>query len=92
MKSVEEIISAIHSLNMAQLREVTSAVGLRREWLTRQHMRSFVVGDRVRFDAGRRGVVSGVLTKVNRKTVSVHADSGMTWRVAVSLIERETVE
>lgn len=90
--NVEQIVSAIHSLSVDDLREVGEAVKLRREWLNRQRMRALVVGDRVRFDAGQRGIVRGVLTKINRKTVGVRADSGVQWRVAVSFIEHDTVE
>ena len=92
MHNVESIVSAIHSLDATDLKTVTEAVKLRREWLNRQRMRALVVGDRVRFDAGKRGIVRGVLTKVNRKTVGVRADSGMQWRVGVGLVEHDTTE
>jgi len=47
------------------------------------------VGQRVMFDAGRRGVIRGMVSKVNPKTVKVRTDEGMIWNVAHSLLTIE---
>ena len=47
---------------------------------------SFKVGDRVRFDAGHRGTVTGTVRKINQKTVNVDADTGMKWKVHPSFL------
>ncbi len=50
-------------------------------------MMNFSIGDRVAFDAdGRRYV--GVLTRYNRKTVTVIADGGHRWNVSPGLLRR----
>ena len=54
-----------------------------------RNMLEFSVGPRVRFPANAR-VVEGVLTRYNRKTVSVITDSGEHWNVAPSLLEPAT--
>lgn len=84
-------VNLIQNMNETELADVLDAYRLRREFLNRRKMRSMVAGDRVWFDSSR-GRVYGTITKVNRKTVGVRADSGMNWRVAVSLLNRETVE
>ena len=46
------------------------------------------VGDRVAFQAGGRGTVAGMLTRYNRKSVTVITDDGHQWNVAPSLLFR----
>jgi hypothetical protein len=50
-------------------------------------MLEFSIGDRVRFHTGH-GVVEGMLTRYNRKTVTVIADGGRQWNVSPSLLRR----
>lgn len=47
---------------------------------------AFRVGQRVTFDARSRGIVKGVITKINGKSIKVLADSGMPWKVSASLL------
>jgi hypothetical protein len=51
-------------------------------------MLEFSIGDRVCFHAGGRGVVEGMLTRYNRKTVTVIADGCRQWNVSPSLLRR----
>lgn len=50
-------------------------------------MLNFSIGDRVAFNADGRRVV-GVLTRYNRKTVTVIADGGHRWNVSPGLLEK----
>ncbi len=56
---------------------------------TRAHhkMLEFKVGDRVTFKPGDRPALSGVLTKYNKKTVTVITDNGEHWNVAPGLLK-----
>lgn len=45
-------------------------------------MMEFSVGERVEFDSGRGSSKVGVLTKYNKKTVTVITDAGEHWNVA----------
>ena len=45
-------------------------------------MLEFSIGDRVCFHGGGHGVVEGMLTRYNRKTVTVIADGGRQWNVS----------
>ncbi len=51
-------------------------------------MLEFRIGDRVTFTAAGRPQVVGVLTKYNRKTVTVISDDGRRWNVSPSFLER----
>jgi hypothetical protein len=51
-------------------------------------MLEFSIGDRVCFHAEGHGLVEGMLTRYNRKTVTVIADGGRQWNVSPSLLRR----
>lgn len=53
-------------------------------------MLDFRVGDRVVFQPDGRGPVYGMLTRYNRKTVTVITDDGQHWNVAPSLLRSAT--
>ena len=55
---------------------------------TRAHnkMLEFKVGDRVSFKTDDRPALTGVLTKYNKKTVTVITDNGEHWNVAPGLL------
>jgi hypothetical protein len=49
-------------------------------------MLGFKIGDRVSFQAAGRPAVVGMLTRYNRKTVTVITESGERWNVAPGLL------
>ena len=51
-------------------------------------MLEFKVGDRVRFQPAGRDIVEGMLTRYNRKTVTVITDDGRQWNVAPSFLSK----
>jgi uncharacterized Fe-S cluster-containing radical SAM superfamily enzyme len=53
-----------------------------------RQMLEFKIGDRVRFQADGRGWVEGMLTRYNRRSVTVITDDGHQWNVAPSLLSR----
>jgi len=53
-----------------------------------QAMLDFRIGDRVSFQPDGRGPVEGMLTRYNRKTVTVVTDAGQQWNVAPTLLRR----
>jgi hypothetical protein len=48
-------------------------------------MMEFKIGDRVAFQADHRGYVEGMLTRYNRKSVTVITDDGHRWNVSPGL-------
>ena len=53
-------------------------------------MLEFSIGDRVCFQAGERNPIEGMLTRYNKKTVTVIADDGRQWNVSPGLLRRTT--
>ena len=51
-------------------------------------MLEFKVGDRVRFQPTGRDIVEGMLTRYNRKTVTVITDDGYQWNVAPGFLSK----
>ena len=55
-------------------------------------MLEFRIGDRVVFQSDRMEAVSGVLTRYNRKTVTVISDDGRRWNVSPGLLRKMNSE
>ena len=53
-------------------------------------MLEFKIGDRVAFQGEGGGVIEGMLTRYNRKTVTVITDDGRQWNVSPALLSRVT--
>jgi hypothetical protein len=51
-----------------------------------QQMMRFSVGQRVRFEPPGHGVLAGMITRYNRKTVTVITEDGGQWNVAPTLL------
>ena len=79
----------IYQMDNDQLNEVIEAIKLKRTHLTKQAVRSFMVGDIVSF-TGKRGVdVSGKVKKIAQKTVVVRDSSTQTqWKVTASMLTK----
>lgn len=82
----------IDKLTEAELVDLNHRIVERLRFLNqmRAHARmlQFRIGDRVSFQAeGDRGVI-GILTRYNRKTVTVITDEGRRWNVSPTLLRR----
>ena len=53
-----------------------------------KRMLDFAIGDRVTFQPEGRGIVVGMLTRYNKRTVTVITDSGERWNVAPHVLRR----
>jgi hypothetical protein len=53
-------------------------------------MLDFRIGDRVTFQPEGRPALFGIITRYNKKTVTVSTDSGQHWNVAPSLLRKAT--
>lgn len=86
MSAATKAIFAIDSI--AELNEVQSALNVRFRELQHRAAISFRVGDKVKFQSRTGNTISGTVTKVNQKTVSVVATTGHNWKVSGSLLQR----
>ncbi len=82
----------IDRLTEAELIDLNNRIAERLRLLSqmRAHgqMLEFKIGDRVSFQAEGRPSVVGMLTRYNRRTVTVITDSGQRWNVAPALLRR----
>jgi hypothetical protein len=83
---------AIDGLTEAELidlnRRIVERLRLLRQMRAHKQMLEFRIGDRVAFQADGRGTVEGMLTRYNRKSVTVITDDGHQWNVAPGLLSR----
>ena len=59
-----------------------------REMQAHSSMLEFRIGERVKFHPEGHATASGVITRYNKKTVSILTDDGHRWTVAPQLLER----
>jgi hypothetical protein len=82
----------IDSLSEEELIELNHKVVARLRFLSqmRSHsaMLDFRIGERVKFRATGSPEVTGILTRYNKKTVTVVTDAGQHWNVAPGLLSR----
>ena len=82
----------IDKLTEAELVDLNNRIVQRLRFLqqARSHKRmlDFKIGDRVSFQPEGRGVLVGILTRYNRKTVTVITEAGERWNVAPHFLHR----
>ena len=82
----------INNLTEAELVDLNNRIVERLRFLhqARAHSRmlDFKIGDRVSFQPDGRPLLIGVLTRYNKKTVTIITDSGERWNVAPGLLHR----
>lgn len=82
----------IDHLTEAELIDLNHRVVERLRFLSQMRAHSkmleFKIGDRVQFDSDSHGKVVGMLTRYNKKTVTVITDEGQRWNVAPHFVTR----
>jgi hypothetical protein len=82
----------IDGLTEAELVDLNNRIVERLRFLhqARSHKRmlDFKIGDRVSFQPDGRAMVAGILTRYNRKTVTVITHAGERWNVAPNFLHR----
>ena len=82
----------IDRLNEAELIALNHRIVERLRFLSqmRAHaeMLELAIGERVTFDVSGRGRVEGMLTRYNKKTVTVVTDDGQRWNVSPAFLRR----
>jgi len=72
----------LHEATSDDLNEIIDNIKQRRSVLNAQASVTFNKNDRVYFDAGRRGIVKGIITGFTRSKVLLAATTGINWRVS----------
>lgn len=71
-------------------RRIVERLRLLQQVRAHKQMLQFRVGDRVTFQPDGRDPVYGMLTRYNKKTVTVITDDGQQWNVAPTFLHRVT--
>ena len=82
----------IDQLTEAELIDLNHRIVVRLRFLNdmRAHveMLEFKIGDRVAFQAPGRGPLEGMLTRYNKKAVTVITDTGQQWNVSPAVLSK----
>jgi hypothetical protein len=90
-------VSRTRSIDIDQLTEaelidlnhrIVARLRFLRELQAHASMLEFRIGERVRFHPEGQAAVTGVITRYNKKSVSVLTDDGQRWTVAPQFLER----
>lgn len=82
----------IDNLSESELADLNNRIVARLRFLhqARAHKRmlDFKIGDRVSFQPEGRAIVVGIITRYNKKSVTIIAESGERWNVAPGFLHR----
>lgn len=82
----------IDALTEAELTDLNHRIVARLRLMQQVHahssMLNFSIGERVSFQPEGRPAVFGIITKYNRKTVTVITEDGQLWNVAPALLQK----
>jgi hypothetical protein len=86
---VTKSVELIYQMDNDQLSEIVEAIKLKRTYLSKQAVRSFLVGDIVQFTKKNGVQVSGQIRKINKKYIIVNESaSGTQWRVPGTMLTK----
>ena len=87
--NVTKAVELIYQMDNNEINQIVEAIKLKRQFLARQAVRSFVVGDMVQFTKNTGGRINGTVRKVNRKYIVVEAHiGGGQWRVPATMLTK----
>ena len=80
----------IYKMDGDQLQQIVEAVQLKRQFLARQAIKNFIIGDMVQFTSKRTGgKINATVEKVNKKYVIVSTHiGGEKWRVPATMLTK----
>ena len=79
-------LKTIRNADMATINALIKEIKARQSAIQNETADAFRVGQSVVFDT-KDGDLSGIIEKINRKTVIVRTDAHQTWRVSPSLLK-----
>ena len=86
---VTKSVELIYQMNNEQLKEVSEAIQLKRQYLAKQAIKNFIKGDMVQFTGKTGGKVNATVEKVNKKYVIVSTHiGGEKWRVPATMLTK----
>lgn len=88
--TAQELARALATGNFTQndLSLIRQAYNMAAKRIQVRAANKFYIGDRVWFMSKKGGKVTGIVTKINAKSIHVRTDGGAAWRVSPSLLGR----
>jgi len=84
---IKDVLMWLRTANKQDVSQVLEVARAQQELLSRI---DFKIGDEVWFDAGKRGIVNGTITKTSTKLFKVLTPTGLQWSVAPNLLNKKS--
>jgi ribosomal protein L35AE/L33A len=86
---VTKAVELIYQMDNDELNQIIEAVKLKRQHLSRQAVRSYIVGDMVKFTSSKTGrTMHGKVRKVAIKYITIDCGVDGQWKVPGNMIEK----
>lgn len=93
---LKEMMIDIDALTETELRDlnhrIVERIRLIQQMKAHKAMMNFSVGEKVKFRATSGEIIRGIITRYNRKTVSVITNDHRQWNVSPTFIERDAID
>jgi len=87
--NVTKAVEAIYKMDNDELKQVAEAIQMKRQFLAKQAIKNFIVGDMVQFTGKTGGKINATVQKVNKKYVIVSTHiGGEKWRVPATMLTK----
>ena len=87
MTNINEIVSFISSCNNEDRKTIVDALNAQRRAANEQATKELYLGAHVSFISSKgRGIIEGIVTKINKKTVKLDCDEHGRWTVSPNLL------
>ena len=87
MTNINEIVSFITSCNDEDRKTIVDALNIQRRVANEQATKELYLGARVSFTSSKgRGIIEGIVTKINKKSVKLDCEDHGRWTVSPNLL------
>ena len=87
MTNINEIVSFITSCNDEDRKTIVDALNIQRRVANEQATKKLYLGARVSFISSKgRGIIEGIVTKINKKSVKLDCELHGRWTVSPNLL------
>ena len=87
MTNINEIVSFITSCNDEDRKTIVDALNAQRRTANEVATKQLYIGARVKFTSSKgRGIIEGIVTKINKKSVKLDCEDHGRWPVSPNLL------
>ena len=87
MTNINEIVSFITSCSDEERKTIVDALNIQRRVANEQATKELYLGARVSFTSSKgRGIIEGIVTKINKKSVKLDCEIHGKWTVSPNLL------